>query len=302
MKQLTKTRIKSTFFSALPMGIYLVFAVIAIIVSMIILMAVTGSDESNEWIDLITHVVSIAMGALTAMALVKSRNNTKLRDFAFIKNFDWAAVIMLTLFGFSAGEVLDHFGGLILSNFMTVEPNRGIEVTLPNVISAVIIAPLFEELIFRFGGCELTKGAYSMPVICIANGLFFAAVHGYNIQGFANVMVFGITAAYVYCKTGNILYTIITHSLHNAICCISFDEFSLFGTPVYTEKNGFILGGWWWVAINTVITAACLVYYFKVFRKKYTEDKFDVNYDTGLPDTAIEKEVQTADFNEAVTA
>lgn len=289
MKQLTKTRIKSTFFSALPMGIYLAFAVIAIIASTIILMAVTGSEESNDWVDLITNVISIAMGALTAIALVKSRNNTKLRDFAFVKNFDWAVPVMLTLFGYSAGEVLDHFGGLILSGFMTVEPNRGIEVILPNVISAVIVAPIFEELIFRFGGCELTKGAYPLPVICIANGLFFAAVHGYNIQGFGNVTIVGITMAYVYCKTGNILYTMIPHALHNALCCLPFEELSLFGTPVYMEKNGFVLGGWWWVAINAVITAVCLVYYFKVFRKKYTEDKFAVNHETGLPDTAIVK-------------
>lgn len=304
MKQLTKTRIKSTLLSGLSFGIVFPASMVFILITSMFAGIITNGNipEENQWLDFIPYEIGLLTCTASAMEFVRRRNNTRLRDFIRVKNFDRTLVIMLLLTGYFGGEVLDNFGGLILSNFMTVEPNPEIPATITRILSAVICAPIFEELIFRFGGCELCKGAYSLPVICIANAAFFAVVHGYNIQGFGNVMLFGITAAYVYCKTGNILYTIIPHSLHNLLCVLPFEDLTLFGVPIYYEKNGFILGGWWWVAVSTVITAICVVYYFKVFRKKYADDKFAVNYETGLPDTAIEKEIVSADITDTVTA
>ena len=304
MKQLTKTRIKSTLLSGLSFGIVLPAALLFTLLAYIFAGFFTGGNipEENEWLEFIPYELALLTCTACTMEFVKRRNNTRLRDFVHFKKIDWTLVIMLLLIGYSGGEVLDHFGGLILSNFMTIEPNPDIPVIITRVLSAVVCAPIFEELIFRFGGCELCKGAYSVPVICIANALFFSVVHGYNIQGFANVAFFGMTAAYVYCKTGNILCTIIPHSLHNLICLLPIEELSLFGVPVYYEKNGFILGGWWWVAVNLIITAVCVVYYFKVFRKKYVGDKFAVNHETGRPDTAAEKTPSASNECNTVTA
>ena len=291
MKKLTKERIKAPFLAAVPMIIVLVFSVIAILVVTIISLAV-GKDPDNisEWTDFLCMEFAMLAGAATAVALVNKRNKTRLRDFMKIKDFDIMVPIMLLLFGWSAGEICDHIGALVLSQFMTVEPNVTDLSHVTSILSAVICAPIFEELLFRFAGSELGKGAYSIPVICVANSIFFAAVHGYNIQGFGNVLVGAVCMAYVYCKTGNLLYTMLEHALHNALCIIDFEQFSLFGTPLYYEKNGFVFSGWWWLAINAVVLVVCLVYYFKVFRKKYVDDKFKVNRETGLPDTAIAAE------------
>ncbi len=295
MKKLTKERIKTPFLSVVPMIMVLVFTFVAIIALTVIQLAM-GIDPDGEWnetVDFLFTEFGMFTGAVVAVTLVRSRNKTRFRDFIHIKNFDIMVPIMLMIFTWSVGEVCDHFSGLILSQFMTIEPNAEHSRDIIGIIGAVICAPIFEEIIFRFGGCEITKGAYSVPVICIANGIFFAAVHGYNIQGFGNVLIGGVCAAYVYCKTGNLLYTMLEHAIHNAVCFINFGDISLFGDPLYYEQNGFILGAWWWVAYNAVLVVVCLVYYFKIFRKKYSEDKFAVNKETGLPDTVPVQTVQT---------
>ena len=73
-----------------------------------------------------------------------------------------------------------------------------------------------------------------------------------------------------------------SHKKEQCLCLLP-----IFGN-VYYEKNGFVLGQWWWVAVNGVLLAVSLVYYFLYFRKKYNTDYFKVNTETGLPDPEFE--------------
>lgn len=281
MKKLTKQRIGMPFAAVSPFAVFLA-AVLILSVVIAFICGVVGIDYEqladmpflkDGWVD------ELCMGtaALCACIFVKARNKTGIKEVIRIKNFDLAVPIMLTVFAWSFGELSDHFCGLLLSNFMTVEPNRTIPLGIAGLVTAVILAPIFEEIIFRFAGTELPRGAYPLPIICIANSLYFAVVHGYNVQGFMNVFVGGVCMAYVYCKTRNLLYTMLEHAIHNALCFIPLGNFA------YYEKNGFVLSNWYWIAINAVLLAIAVVYFIKVFRKKYTKNYFKVNKETGLP-------------------
>lgn len=280
MKKLTKQRIVKPLLAVSPFLIYIVFTfVLAVVICFIFGMAGLDADEieklpliTDGWLD----ELCIGIAAVFAFALVKKVNRAKIKEVIRVKDFDFSVPLMLTAFAWSFGEIADNFCGLVLSNFMTVEPNRSIPLGFAGIVTTVICAPIFEEIIFRFAGAELPRGAYSLPVICVANSLYFAAVHGYNVQGFLNVFIGGVCMTYVYCKTRNILYTMIEHAIHNALCFIPLNAF-------YYEKNGFILGKWYWIAANAVLLAACIIWYFKVFRKKYTENYFEVDRENGLP-------------------
>lgn len=281
MKKLTKQRISAPILALTPILIYFAAAIgLAVCVSFAGgVMGMTAEEIkampliTDRWLD----EIGMGIAALCACVFVKSCNKIGIKKAARIKEFDFAVPVILTLFTWSFGEIFDHFSGLLLSNFMTVEPNSGIDFGAAGIIVAVVCAPIFEEIIFRFAAVEFSRGAYSMPIICIANGIYFAVVHTYNIQGLMNIFIIGCCMAYVYCKTENILYTILTHAMHNAICFIPLGNFA------YYEKNGFVLGNWYWLLIHAVISAACLVWYFKVFREKYTENNFKINREMGLP-------------------
>lgn len=273
MKALTKRRVTSPLLSTTPFIIEGVFTVLIMLVFAVIF----GSIPENDQFHLFTQAASGIIGCICACSLVKNVSAVRFGSALKFRKFDISVPIMLTLFTFAAGEIFDQLDGLLLSNLMTVEPNRNTEFGLYGVIMTVVCAPIFEEIMFRFCCCELGCGAYKMPAICIASGLFFAAVHLYNIQGTINVFVGGVCAAYVYCKTRNILYTMLEHAIHNAVCFIPYDSL------VYYEKNGFVLSRWWWLALNAVIFALGIVWYVKVFRKKYRENYFEVDRETGMP-------------------
>ncbi len=294
MKSLTIQRVISPVLSLSPMVGYMIFAVPAAIVSTLILTIAMGGDISLDAIishplTLLLDELCLGLGAVCGCVIVRLRNKTKFRNVIRFKSFDLSVPIMLLIFGWAAGELCDHFGGLLLSQFMTVEPNRDIPPGWVGVVVAVIGAPIFEELIFRYAAIEFPRGAYPVWLICLANGIFFAVVHFYNIQGFLNVFIGGVAAAYIYCKTRNIWYTMLEHAIHNALCLLPFDEWN-----IYYEKNGFVLGQWWWVALNAVLLVITLLWYFLWFRKKYTENYFEINRETGLPAPEIfKKQKQT---------
>lgn len=288
MKPLTKQRILSPLLSLSPLLFYLTLSSGAMVVWIILLSIANGGLPSLNTLTenpliLITDQICMAVGALIGSFLLRKRNGSTLKRALRFKNFDWTVPIMLLVFAWAAGELCDHFVGLLLSDTMTIEPNRSIPEGVGGVIIAVIGAPIAEELLFRYCGLEFLRGSYALWIICVCNSLYFATMHLYNIQGFLNVFIGGFTMAYVYGKTRNLWYTIIEHALHNALCLIPlFDN-------VYYEKNGFVLGKGWWVAVNAVLLAGSLAYYFLYFRRKYTENYFVINRETGLPEPELTK-------------
>ncbi len=293
MKELTKQRIKKPFLTLLPM--FVCFGVLALVFMTETFVGLGNQEHDYEFPEMVLTIAgrcAVFIGALAACRLVKEKHGTRFREVCRIRNFDIAVPVMLTILSWSAGELLDHFGGLILSQFMIVEPNPDTALTLMNVIGAVICAPICEEMIFRYGSCELTRGAYSVPVICISSSIFFASVHFYNIQGFLNIFIGAVLMAYVYIKTRNILYLMLSHALHNAICFVPFTE--MLGTEK-TYINGFVQYSPLWLAINAVLLVISAAYFIRVFRKKYTENYFEINYETGLAKGANENGQAAAD-------
>ncbi len=273
MKKITERRIAAPLLSVLTFIVQPAFIFVStLIIAMVFPSLKTTPDGlfENDIPTIAAEAFGSAFAILFSYAVVKSFSNVSIKETIAFKNFDFSVPVMLTLFAWSAAELAGHFSGLLLSNFMILEPNRSIELSLHGIVSAVIIAPIAEEIIYRFTVCELGRGIYSLPIICIADGIIFAFCHGYNIQGFVNVFIGGVCAAYIYCKTRNILYTILEHALHNAICCLPFGDITSF------EKNGFVLCEWWYLLINGLIIAGCIVWYIKVFRKKYTDFYFKV--------------------------
>jgi membrane protease YdiL (CAAX protease family) len=88
------------------------------------------------------------------------------------------------------------------------------------VISAVIVAPFFEELMFR-GLIQSTLTAYlQKPIlsICLTSALF-SSIHP-SWTHFAGIFVLSVCLGLVYEKSGSLLRTIWMHALFNSISIV----------------------------------------------------------------------------------
>ncbi|MGI6608442.1 MAG: CPBP family intramembrane glutamic endopeptidase [Erysipelotrichaceae bacterium] len=116
---------------------------------------------------------------------------------------------------FSAFVVSALVRGLII--FITKKiPNEDNYLTFPMLFSLLFLAPVLEELIFRYiFGKKLLK--YGPSFYMLISSFCFCIVHGVSV-GVATVIytfLLGLIWSYLIVKTKNIVVTIIYHSLSN---------------------------------------------------------------------------------------
>ena len=98
------------------------------------------------------------------------------------------------------------------------------------VISACLLAPLAEELLYRgvlFRACWNRLGV--IPAAALSSAIF-AALHFYDGYGLASVGLFGFSAALLYAATGSLGATIALHLLYNS--AIKVPEWLIYHGPL----------------------------------------------------------------------
>ena len=78
-----------------------------------------------------------------------------------------------------------------------------------------ILPPIFEELIFRKFMIDRTI-RHGEFISCAMSGIMFGLWHG-NFQQFFYAFFVGVLFAFVYIRTGNVIYTMILHASMNLV-------------------------------------------------------------------------------------
>jgi membrane protease YdiL (CAAX protease family) len=105
----------------------------------------------------------------------------------------------------------EAFRGTEIAN--AVEQQISQSSPLVNVITAVVLAPIIEELLCRKWIIDRLM-PYSEWAAALTSALFFGLIHG-NFYQFFYAFLVGFLFAVVYIKTGNILHTILMHAIVN---------------------------------------------------------------------------------------
>lgn len=114
------------------------------------------------------------------------------------------------LFMFSTSVVLEP-----LLNALPEVPNvygRGIW----SVVTLVVLAPLFEEVIFRGVLLDSMRARYGVVVAWLLSSLMFGAVHGHPTV-IVNAVFMGLILGFVYIASDSLWSTIFLHAINNGI-------------------------------------------------------------------------------------
>lgn len=184
----------------------------------------------------ITIVIHIFVMLLAALCFRKGL----LEDFKALKGRSWAilkAVVPTMAVGILVVYAVAMFCGMIVSAQDT-EISQTLSEVVPLGIAAIFLAPISEELIFRYGLFN-TLYPRSRKAAYIVTAVLFGLIHiwdkllALDFAGmFAMVprIVFGLYAAQIYEKSKHICYPIFYHAIHNATGCLLKILLLLFGT------------------------------------------------------------------------
>lgn len=138
------------------------------------------------------------------------------------KKMRFSHLIITFLMAYAIMYLSNFIGNILVGLFEKVKeaPVENVLEQLLNEISpvttliiAVILAPVFEELLFRKAVVDRTA-KYGDGISMVFSGLLFGLFHG-NFSQFAYAFFLGMFFAFIYLKTKNIMYPIILHILVN---------------------------------------------------------------------------------------
>jgi membrane protease YdiL (CAAX protease family) len=172
------------------------------------------------WIQLPTTVVMVA----ATLVLARGALRATFEDLGFGKPVSRNTVV----WGLCAGSVLfiiSYFLELAQEALFGPHPQQialilahhhGIASLILDLISAALLAPLWEETFFR--GIFFTALVQRMPFWLAAtlSGLAFGLAHG-DLWNLVPLAVLGVGLAFVFYRTGNIWANIITHATINGL-------------------------------------------------------------------------------------
>lgn len=120
---------------------------------------------------------------------------------------------------------LGNIVGLILTGIIGILKNGSVQNALAVVASnlnpftsflvMVICAPVIEEIIFRKLLVDRVS-KYGEKIAILLSGFIFGLFHA-NLNQFAYAFILGCFFAFIYCKTRNIIYTILLHMAINLL-------------------------------------------------------------------------------------
>ena len=137
------------------------------------------------------------------------RNGLRFKGFLALICISYAAMIAGNLIGIGVNTLLSPKSVDLISNMISTGETSIVE----KIVGLAILAPVFEELVFRKVLVDRVLPYGEWPAI-LFSGLTFGLFHGNLVQLFYAAML-GIILAYVYVRTGNIFYTMGIHAFIN---------------------------------------------------------------------------------------
>ncbi|MBE6608202.1 MAG: CPBP family intramembrane metalloprotease [Ruminococcaceae bacterium] len=180
---------------------------------------------ANAWIAytlnfVIMYVISFPLAYLFIKGLPKDNSDlqteNKMNTRTFVRLFVSAAFLMYA--GNIIGTVFTGFF-TFFKYFLREMPSQSFsdmfnrDASIATILYVAVIAPIFEEIVFRKVIIDRIKRFGYMPAM-IFSGVAFGFFHG-NFSQFFYATLLGMLLGYIYCRTGKIIHTILMHSVIN---------------------------------------------------------------------------------------
>ncbi len=88
---------------------------------------------------------------------------------------------------------------------------------LKTTMEVVVLAPIFEEIIFRGLVFSTLRAKFGFPISMIGSAIIFALAHGYGPIAFLTVLWSGMLWAWTYERTGSVIPGMCAHAINNGL-------------------------------------------------------------------------------------
>lgn len=181
-----------------------------------------GPHEAGEALspDQMGRMLAISGGVAYVLALILMLTYRRLRGGQgclirlSARGFDPLFLLWGVVFMLAVGVVLEPLLALL-----PAVPSQMYGTGFWTILSVVVLAPLFEELICRGVVLESLRGRFGVVGAWALSSLFFGAIH-LQLQLSVNALFMGMILGYVVIRTGSLWSAILLHAINNSMAYV----------------------------------------------------------------------------------
>ena len=202
------------------------------LITLIFLISLIKNIFSNEAIKILFEFMMYNGGVVIFIIIIISKYDNNVANWLEIKPIfksKLPKIIRISLsYYFLAWPIILLWGIIIeffkLYNFNDSNYSKMVVEALNNnyfliFFLAVILGPIFEEIIFRGYLFKILKIRLNNFYAIILNSIFFGIIH-FELSAIIPALILGISLSFIRLKTNNLVPSIIIHSLHNLFALI----------------------------------------------------------------------------------
>lgn len=214
----------------LPRAVYFIGTCLVMGYAVLMLQADSESPQAVRQLLELIPVVIIALFVGLTMRVEAGFRKVGLLPRHPMRDMRWGLIGGVIGFGLAgAAGILASWVTLLLKQpapevshetLVQLRENFSVQLLIAIIVSAVLIGPLFEEIVFRgvlqTSLMRLMHGRRWLALLLSAT--VFSAIHAWvvPIQALAPLFVLGLVFGYLYERTGSLLTPIVAHSVFNA--------------------------------------------------------------------------------------
>lgn len=139
------------------------------------------------------------------------------------------------------------------------------------ILSTVVCAPLFEEILFRGAIFETTRERYGAGAAVFISALLFGAIHMIPVQ-VINAFVVGLIFGFIYLKTRSLATVILLHAFNNALGYISM---AFFDSSAEATLSAMVPAEWLYWTIYAISAVVALWSGYKLWQELHADTELE---------------------------
>jgi len=205
------------------------------------------SGKFEKSVPYVIFVASVFVKFYVVIILLKwlsnSRNEQKLKYHLNPMSYVFAALMIIAFRMIFDNSLTLWVSNISMPNFINGTFKELSVSPVISMLSAIVIAPIYEEIIFRGILLKGMTKKINPAIALVVSALLFALVH-FNIQQGINAFFLGLVIGFIYLTTESIYLSIFAHFINNLLALSVSSRFVLIGGRYAMRVHGifFILG------------------------------------------------------------
>lgn len=170
---------------------------------------------NNFYFSRLFYIVIVTLIGFAVINDLRSKDNIDIKECLNIRKISVSILLKYMFLSFIIRILLEQLVTFIPISTTDIQIPSNIFEIIAEFIATCIFAPIFEEIIFRFGLYKKLNKKLNIFISILVVSMAFALIHIYNIDGFIILLGISLIWNYSFYKTNNLIYSILLHFIHN---------------------------------------------------------------------------------------